>query len=81
MFFNCKSCFCKTETVLGSEFGDSWPNSDSTTPSETTPLFLSNIEQNSRLYTEGKLQYYEKSRPLKVSFRLGEFIEVGTPVQ
>lgn len=67
LFFVLKNSNCQDQDcVSDSGISGSWRGLPSEgDSSETTPLILSSIEGNTyRMYTEEKLQYYEKSRKL-----------------
>jgi hypothetical protein len=63
-FFVLKNSYCKNQDYASdSGISGSWgglPSDDDS--SETTPLILSTVSTGYKMYTEEKLQYYEKSR-------------------
>ncbi|KAJ3654933.1 hypothetical protein Zmor_014084 [Zophobas morio] len=65
-FFVFKNNYCKNQDCASdSGISGSWRGSPSEEDStESTPLLLSTVDAGYRMYTEEKVQYYEKSRKL-----------------
>jgi hypothetical protein len=63
-FFVLKNSYCKNQDYASdSGISGSWGGlASDDDSSETTPLILSTVSTGYKMYTEEKLQYYEKSR-------------------